>query len=131
MRLRRPRPILVIDDDEETREGLAEFLSALGYEAAVAHDGQHAMDLLVGGLQPSLLIVDIAMPHVAGDELLKYVQGDPELRLVPVVIVTGDPGHKHRAVADAVLPKPVDLNALLALVRRLIDERASAPTRSR
>lgn len=126
MRRRQSRPILIADDDEPTREGLAEFLAAFGYPVELSRDGQHAMDLLVGGLQPALMIVDIAMPHVAGDELLKYVQSDPELRLVPIVIVTGTPEHIGRAAVDAVLPKPVDLNALLALVRRLMSSERSA-----
>lgn len=77
------------------------------------------MDLLVGGLVPMLLIMDIAMPHVAGDEVLRYVQGDPVLRDVPVLVVTGAPERARRAVADAIVAKPVDLACLLAQVRRL------------
>lgn len=116
---RRRSPILVVDDDRATRDGLAEFLTQLGYAALACEDGQSAMDLLVGGLEPSLLIVDLAMPHLRGDELLKYMHSDPELRLVPVLVVTGAPEQMGHAVADVVLTKPLDLVALLAQVRRL------------
>lgn len=131
MARRRRSPILVVDDDRATREGLAEFLTQLGYSALACEDGQHAMDLLVGGLEPSLLIVDLAMPHLRGDELLKYMHSDPELRLVPVLVVTGAPEQMGHAVADAVLTKPVDLVTLLAQVRRVMGdtpERRRQPT---
>ena len=120
MLLNRPGPILIVEDDVATLDGLAEFLSQFGYRIVPASDGQQAMNLLVGGLDPGLLIVDIAMPHLAGDELLKYVQSDPSLRLVPVIVITGTPDRLGRAVADVVIEKPVNLITLLADVKRLL-----------
>lgn len=81
------------------------------------------MNLLTGGLIPSLLIVDLAMPQLGGDELLKYAQTDPELRFVPVLVVTGAPERVGRTVADAVLEKPVNLAVLLSQVQRLTSPR--------
>ena len=112
-------PILIADDDADTLDGLMEFLTGAGFRVVLARDGQAAMDLLVSGLVPMLLMVDIAMPHVAGNELLRYVQADPVLRHVPVLIVTGAPERAGRIVADAIVTKPVDLDRLLAQVRRL------------
>ena len=119
MEFRRRGPVLIADDDPVTREGLSEFLAQLGYEVVPAADGQDAMNLLLGGLAPCLLIIDLAMPHLRGDELLKYLQSDPQLRFMPVLVVTGAPEQMGHAVADAVLTKPVDMVALLAHVRRL------------
>jgi CheY-like chemotaxis protein len=116
---RRRGPIVIADDDPATLEGLTEFLTEFGFSVVPLRDGQDAMNLLVGGLVPALLIVDLAMPHLRGDELLKYLQSDPELRFVPVLVVTGAPEQIGHAVADAILPKPVDLVALLSHVRRL------------
>ena len=118
MRSRRG-PILIAEDDEATREGLREFLHGFGYRVVAAGDGQEALNLLVDGMRPSLLIVDLAMPQLRGDELLKYVQSDPQLRLVPVVIVTATPEQLGRSAADAVVAKPLNLVALLGHVRRL------------
>jgi len=117
---RRHRPILLADDDVSALDGLREFLTQFGYDVLAVGDGQEAMNLLVAGTVPSLLIVDLVMPHLAGSELLKYVQSDPELRQVPVLVVTGSPELLGHAVADAILAKPIDLIALLAHVRRLI-----------
>lgn len=102
---------------------MTEFLSEFGYRVAPARNGQEAMNLLTGGLVPSLFIVDLAMPQLGGDELLKYVQSDPELRFVPVLIVTGAPDKAARTIADVVLEKPVNLALLLAQVQRLTSPR--------
>ena len=112
---------MVADDDPATLHGLTEFLTDAGYTVLAARDGQQAMDFLLAGPAPILLIVDIAMPHLAGGELLRYVQADPVLRFVPVLVITGAPERAGRAVADAILTKPVNLSTLLAHVRRLTD----------
>lgn len=135
MPLRRIGPILLADDDEATLVGLSEFLTELGYQVVAVRNGQEAMNLLVDGLKPSLLMIDLAMPQVEGAELLKYVQADPELRLVPVLVVTGAPDRIGHAVADAIVTKPVNLAALLGDVQRLTSRRKrkidsqSAPVR--
>jgi two-component system, cell cycle response regulator DivK len=120
-------PILIADDDRETREGLVEFLAQFGYEVAAAGNGQEAMDLLLGGVRPSLLIIDLTMPHVGGEDLSRYLLEDPELRHLPVVVVTGSPERLGRTAADAVLEKPVNLIALLNLVKRLTTGRRETP----
>ncbi len=123
MRLRRRGPILIADDDVATLDGLTEFLTEVGFQVVAARDGQQAMNLLVEGLEPSLFIVDLAMPNLGGDEVLKYVQSDPQLRLVPVIVITASPERLGRTVADAVIAKPVDVASLLGHVRRLTEER--------
>ena len=122
------RPILIADDDADTLEGLMEFLTGAGYRVVSARDGQEAMDLLLGGVVPLLLIIDIAMPHVAGNDVLRFVQTDPVLRLVPVLVVTGAPERAARVVADAIVTKPVHLPALLAHVERLTGTIATRST---
>jgi CheY-like chemotaxis protein len=120
-------PILIADDDSATREGLVEFLSEFGYKVATARNGQEAMDRLLEGLKPSVLIVDLTMPHVGGEDLTRYLQSDPELRHLPVIVVTGSPELIGRTAADAVLEKPVNLIALLGLVKRLSSGRRETP----
>lgn len=117
-------PILIADDDAVTLDGLTEFLAEFGHRIVPVRNGQEAMNLLTGGLVPSLFIVDLAMPHLGGDELLRYVQSDPVLRLVPVLVVTGAPEKVGRTVADAVLEKPVNLAKLLSHVKRLMAPRS-------
>lgn len=119
MRILRRAPILIADDDAATLDGLSEFLGHFGYRVVAARNGQEAMDRLLAGLAPSLLIVDLAMPQLAGEELLKYLQSDPDLRFVPVLVVTGSPERLGKSVADIVMEKPVNLVELLTHVQRL------------
>lgn len=119
MRRTRPAPILLADDDVATLDGLTEFLAQFNYRVVTATNGQDAMNFLIDGLRPSLFIVDLAMPHVEGSELLKYVQSEPDLREIPVLVVTGSPERLGRAVADVVLQKPVNLLSFLTHVRDL------------
>jgi len=123
-------PILIADDDGATRDGLAEFLTELGYRVVPARDGQEAMDFLLTGVTPILLMIDICMPNLAGDELLKYVHTDPVLRFVPVLVVTGSPERVGRTVADAIITKPVNLSSLLTHVRRLTGGRRRKTTQA-
>jgi two-component system cell cycle response regulator DivK len=127
VRSKRRAPILIADDDPATLEGLTEFLAEFGYRVVPFRNGQEIMDLLLSGVVPALFILDLAMPHVAGDELLRYLQTDPILRFVPVIVVTGAPERLGRGVADAVLPKPVNLSLLLAHVNRLASGPRSRP----
>ena len=67
------------------------------------------------------------MPQVGGEDLTRYLQSDPELRHLPVVVVTGSPERLGRTAADAVLEKPVNLIALLNLVKRLTSGHRETP----
>jgi CheY-like chemotaxis protein len=115
----RSGPILIAEDDAATLAGLTEFLTDAGYDVLSARDGQEAMDVLLSGTTPILSILDISMPHLAGNELLRYLQTDPVLRFVPVLVVTGAPERVGRAIADAIILKPLNLPSLLDQVRRL------------
>jgi CheY-like chemotaxis protein len=121
----RSGPILIAEDDAATLAGLTELLSDAGYDVLSARDGQEAMDVLLSGTTPILSILDIGMPHLAGSELLRYLQTDPVLRFVPVLVVTGAPERLGRAVADAIITKPLHLPSLLEHVRRLTAPRTA------
>ena len=112
--------ILIVEDNRDAQEGLYALLSREGYSVFTADNGQQAMDLLDGGLQPTLLIVDLAMPKVTGADLLKYMQSDPVLRLTRVVVVTAMNPEAVHVIADVVLYKPIDVPLLLSTVAGLI-----------
>jgi len=113
--------LLLVEDNEITREGMATVLRGAGYEVVASPDGRQALDYLDSGAQPDLLLLDMLMPVVDGWEVLK------ELRArecpVPVVIVTGTILTKEWANSHGCpgfLHKPVETETLLAEVRRLV-----------
>jgi DNA-binding NtrC family response regulator len=117
--------VLVVDDERNIREGLAEALALEGHEVATASDGEEALAVL-GREEVDLVITDLRMPKLAGDELLKRLNAD--WPTVPVIILTG-----HGTIETAVqamrdgaydfLTKPVDLERLGLLVKRALSTR--------
>ncbi|MDC7240083.1 MAG: response regulator, partial [Spirochaetales bacterium] len=117
--------ILVVDDEKNIREGLAKALKLDGYEVSVAEDGGEAMKEMVR-TDIDLVITDLRMPRVSGEELLKKVNA--AYPTVPVIILTG-----HGTVENAVnamrdgaydfLTKPLNLDRLSLLVKRALSSR--------
>lgn len=116
--------VLVVDDDDDIRELMTLVLQSRGYDVSAASDGHRALDALRRDAPPDLVLLDLRMPHMAGDELVSVVREDPSLAETPIVVVSGDSTARHRAAALPVqdcLIKPVDLSQLLSTVRRYTD----------
>ncbi|QRN98290.1 response regulator [Archangium violaceum] len=116
--------VLIVEDHADSRELLAEFLEALGYEVDVAANGLEALERLRGAPRPRAVLLDLMMPVMSGWELMRHVREDPALRSLPVVVVSGVGATQPlpEGVLGAV-PKPVDLNALRALIERALGGR--------
>jgi len=113
--------ILIVEDDSALREALAQVLSDEGYELFSARDGLEAVNCLKKGNRPDVILLDLSMPVVNGWEFRMFQKRDPELARIPVVLVTAG-GYSREEVAwlepAALIPKPVDLDVLLAVIRR-------------
>lgn len=113
------RRILLVEDDLDTRAALFELFTRAGYSVLTADDGQMALDLLMRGLRPRLIIVDLLLPNVTGTEFLKYIQTDPDLRAIPRIVVTAVRRGEVHVVADEIFHKPYDPLELLEAVKRI------------
>jgi CheY-like chemotaxis protein len=113
--------ILLLEDEPSAREGLGLLLEDSGYEVTAVSDGQKAIDLLAFGFDVDLLIVDLRTPRVSGDDVLRYVQSDPQLRNVPVIVTTAVARDQVKVAADVIFEKPLDITAFLDEIRRLTD----------
>jgi DNA-binding NtrC family response regulator len=120
--------ILVVDDEKNIRDGLREALELDGYEVVPAADGKEALEALGRG-EIDLVVTDLKMPRVSGEELLRTVASS--YPTVPVIILTG-----HGTIESAVqamhdgaydfLTKPVNLDRLSLLVKRALGNRELA-----
>jgi CheY-like chemotaxis protein len=110
------KTILVVDDDEDIRELLKDALEDAGYVVRVAENGREGLDSLQKLDHPCMVLLDLIMPVMTGNELYEAMQADPALASIPVVVSTSDP---RRAPAGAeLLNKPVDLRTLMRVVER-------------
>ena len=107
--------ILVADDDPILREFAAVYLSTPTAEIVTAADGAEALALM-DGEAPCIVILDLVMPKVSGNQVYDSMRRDDRLRAVPVVIATSDPTRAPRDVP--VLRKPIDIGRLMDVVRK-------------
>ena len=107
----RGRRVLVIDDEPAIAQLIAERLAPFDVEAAVAHSGDDALALLRA--QPfDAVTLDILMPGMSGFEVLRALRADPELRGLPVVVVSVFSGNEALA-GEWVVAKPIDADELV------------------
>ena len=117
--------IVLIEDDEDIREIVAEVLRAEGYAVFAAPDGGEGLELVrrLGGPRVSLILLDFMMPVLDGSQVLAVLKGDHTLESIPVIVVSAAarqaPASGFRGIA-AWLSKPVDMQCLLTAVRGVL-----------
>ncbi len=119
-----PQHILVVDDDESMRILLADVLGHTGYEVGCAVDGLDAIDKLRADV-PEVVILDLLMPGRSGWDVLEFLEDDPVLSRVPVVVLTAYGDSESTLPHRPVLHKPLDLDLLRGVVRDVLDHRSS------
>ena len=118
IRKRKPRPILVVDDDYEIRDLERQILADDGFRVIEARDGAEAMRA-IDIEPPALILLDVQMPGMDGPTFARELRS--RLRRVPLVILTGVPDPKReadRCNAEAFLRKPFDAEELVRVVRK-------------
>jgi DNA-binding response OmpR family regulator len=111
-------PVLIVEDDEDLRDMMAQMLTIEGFAAATAANGREALDYLHGTTKPHVILLDLMMPVMDGWEFRRRQQADPELARVPVIVLSAlDPVRASPVGAAAFLKKPLDFDRLLELVR--------------
>jgi DNA-binding response OmpR family regulator len=118
--------VLIVEDDPDTREMLTVLLTTEGFHVVGAEDGLEALHLLRTVRRrapdlPCLVLLDLKMPRLSGNEFRRAQLGDPIVAMVPVAVMSGavdavQCGQTLGAVAT--LTKPLDFGALMDVVRR-------------
>jgi adenylate cyclase len=119
--------VLVVDDSPAQRHYVADCLARQGFQVATAENGRIALDK-AGALRPALIVSDYEMPVMSGFELVHALRADPELRQIPVIMLTArdskrDMAQMRAAGASAYLVKPFSQDKCVAMVERSLAER--------
>ncbi len=117
--------VLIVDDSIVVREMLSMTFSNKGYRVEQARDGQEAWEKLRDGLPCDLMFCDIEMPRMDGLELLSKIRRDPNLKHLPIAMLTSRGAERHRQMAiqlgaNAYFTKPYLEETLLEAARRLL-----------
>jgi DNA-binding response OmpR family regulator len=121
--------ILVVEDDDQTAVFIRYFLEQEGFLVRHAADGKEAEEFIATQPAPSLVTLDIDLPHARGDDLMLNIKTREGWERVPVVMVTATPksGDQNWAIrkgAKGYLVKPFEPAALLDCVRALLAKKA-------
>ena len=117
-----PKKILVVDDDRDSAEMIAEFLAAQGHQTTFALNGKTAIATALE-LVPDLALLDITLPDMDGYQLAQQLRAQPSLSGLVLVALTGWSGPEHEIKAlesgfDHHMVKPVDFAMLQRVLER-------------
>ena len=118
----RTGPILIVDDDLDIRELLAEALEGLGFPAITAMNGLEAAKLVRSmASPPSLILLDLMMPVMDGYGFLEERKNDPVLAKIPVAIITAGHGVDPERLGGGtpIIQKPIDVPLLMDVIHDL------------
>ena len=123
-----PKKILLIENDDETRELMRTILEQNGYEVAIATDGVRGIDMALF-IKPDVIITDIRLPGADGIHVVRRVRDTSSLAHTPILVTTpfgtGTGTFALQLGANALEPMPIDPRSLLITVRRLLKARKS------
>lgn len=126
--------MLLVEDNEDNRTIYSTVLRYLGYQVIEAVDGLEAI-ALARSERPDIVLMDISIPGIDGWEATRVLREDPATRGIPIVALTAhaladDRERAAKAGFTSYLAKPIEPNAVVAEVRRLIGPAGTPPTRS-
>ena len=132
------RKVLVVDDNVNNRQVLISLLQPLGFELREASNGQAALEQ-ARDWRPDLILMDMFMPIMTGFDAARAIRQQAELAGTIIIgvsasVAESDTQRILEAGCDAALPKPVDVNQLLAAIKTHLDltwiqdETTEAPT---
>jgi two-component system cell cycle response regulator DivK len=112
--------ILVVEDQEDNRRILRDLLSSVGHEMMEVEDGESAI-AAAREYRPDVILMDIQLPVLDGYEATRRIKADPDLRAIPIIVVTsyalsGDEQKARACGCDAYVAKPYSTRDLLAKI---------------
>jgi DNA-binding response OmpR family regulator len=119
------KDILIIEDDDATREMLATALRMSGYHVRSAADGLAGLRLLEA-YEPDVVVLDLGLPIASGFDVLQELRAVAKTRLTPVIAISGM-DHYLKAARDnhdfvATIPKPFEPESIVRAVNRAIKQ---------
>jgi len=113
--------VLLIDEHDDVREGLQMIFESEGWTVETAADPRRALNRLIGGLRPCIILLDLMSPVMNGLEFRRELLNHPLLRSIPLVAYAGLKGVRAKAreiAVDASSEVPAEIDRLIAAVRQ-------------
>jgi DNA-binding response OmpR family regulator len=124
--MRLPTPILVVEDDPLIGQVIEVTLEEAGYQVFWQARGREVVDA-AAALQPGAVLLDLMLPDIDGQDVLRRLRGDPRTEQIPIVVVSAVVSTltaAERSLVQAVLPKPFAIDRLVATIQSVARARA-------
>lgn len=117
--------VLIVDDDRDSRHIFEGHLAVMGYTTVTAKDGEDAIDILSQDPYFDLIISDVMMPYMTGFDFTTKLKELSSTRHIPVIVTSAFYGGKmagknRELIADGFVPKPIEKDALLNEIQRVM-----------
>lgn len=117
------KKILLVDDEPDLVEVVTFRLKSAGYDVITALDGKTAFDI-INDTRPDLILLDLLLPVISGDEVCRKIKSDDRLKDIPVILFTASailvPERAEKLGADDYLIKPFEPEDLLGKIKKFI-----------
>ncbi len=119
--------ILIVDDEAQVTELLADFCSDIGCEVRMLNDSREALDV-ARAWKPDIITLDLEMPAPDGALLLQLLHADPLTRQIPVVVISvlAREVEFPEGEIQGVFSKPIDFHSLLVKLQTILELRSAA-----
>ena len=118
------KKILVVDDEPDLLKVLLTRLKKTGYQVFGGVDGQEALDL-ARQIRPDLIIIDVYLPDMNGDDVAKILKEDKELKHIPIILISATARsvaeRARECGADGYLAKPFEPEELIGAVKNILE----------
>jgi CheY-like chemotaxis protein len=120
----RRKEILIVEDNNDSRDLLAKLINRFGYDAIEADSGIEAIGKAFGG-HPDLILMDISLPDITGDKIIARLKANPTTRDIPVIVTTAllertAKNHALHAGAAEILEKPFSITTIREVLDRYL-----------
>ncbi len=122
----RKKKILVCDDDDGILMMMETLLNRFNYETRTELDSRHVFES-IEAFNPDLMIIDLWMPHISGDEIIKKIRSAEKENELPVIVISASWDGKRIAIeagADSYLAKPFSIDELIKTVEKVLKNAA-------
>jgi CheY-like chemotaxis protein len=118
--------VLVVDDDWDVQDALADTLQHAGFKVTCATNGEEALNFLERHPAPDAILLDLFMPVMNGWETVRAIRSRSQLNTIPLIVITATEPHWGYPTSR-VLRKPIDADRLVRTVRDAISHPSSLP----
>lgn len=111
-----PKKILIVDDNQDSRELAVKVLKNRGYQMIEASDGEEALEKALAE-KPDLILMDISIPKINGYEVTRRLKSQTDFKATPIIALTahamkGDKEKALEAGCDGYISKPINVHEL-------------------